>query len=105
MRIRFIFAAALAGLASVATAMPAEARVNKRQNQQQQRIANGISKGSLTPQETIRLEQQQARIARYRSRNRADGRGLNRAERRRLSTMQNNASRNIYRKKHNARRR
>lgn len=104
MRNTLIIAAAC-GFAAFAAATPAEARVNQRQAQQQQRIANGISTGRLTAAEAARLETQQARIARYEARNRADGGGLNRAERARINQLQDRASHTIYRQKHNAQRR
>lgn len=98
MRIGVLAAAAL-GVAAVA-AIPAEARINQRQGHQQQRILRGIGNGELTARETWRLERQQAHIARYERRSRADGPGLTARERRRLERMQDRASRNIYRQKH-----
>jgi hypothetical protein len=98
-------AAAACALMASALAMPAEAGVNQRQNRQQHRIANGIKKGSVTPQEAIRLEKQQARISRYEARSRADGGGLDRRENRRLDTMQDRASKSIRRQKHDRQRR
>lgn len=100
MRKQIGIAAAVGMLAALATAVPAEARINQRQNHQQVRIANGISKGSITAREAVRLESQQVRIARYEARSRADGGGLNRAERIRIEAKQDRASRNIYRQKH-----
>lgn len=94
------FPLAALSLVALLAAVPAEARINQRQDNQQQRIAKGISTGKLTARETVRLEQQQVRIARYEARSRADGRGLNRAERARLEAKQDRASRNIYRQKH-----
>jgi hypothetical protein len=105
MRTSTKFTALVCGLATLMLAVPAEARVNQRQDRQQQRIAKGISNGKLTAQEAARLEQQQAQIDRYEARSRADGRGLNRAERARLENKQDRASKSIYRKKHNANRR
>ncbi len=101
MRTHFAFAA-LASLAALAVAPPADARINQRQNHQQHRIAKGINNGSLTAREASRLEHQQARIDRYETRSRADDGGLDRTERLRLHNMQNRASRNIYRQKHDA---
>lgn len=100
MRIRMLFIAAL-GLGTLAAA-PAEARINQRQGHQQQRIYRGIGSGALTPRETYRLERQQAHIARYEARSRADGGGLSWRERYRVERMQDRASRNIYRQKHDA---
>lgn len=101
MRTKSAFFIALNAVAMVALAAPAEARINKRQNNQQHRIAGGVSNGSLTARETYRLGQQQAGIARLEARSRADGNGLNLRERARIEHRQDRASRNIYRKKHN----
>lgn len=95
-----ILIAAIGSLTMLATAMPASARINERQQNQQQRIGNGIAKGKLTPREAVRLEKQQSHIARYEQRSRADGRGLTKVERARLEHMQDRASKNIYRQKH-----
>jgi hypothetical protein len=102
---RKYFTLSACALAVLATAMPAEARINQRQNHQQQRIANGISKGSLTAREAVRLEQQQTRIARYEARSRADGGGLNFNERARIETLQDRSSRTIRNQKRDAQRR
>ena len=97
--------AALCGLATIATAIPAEARVNQRQDRQQQRIAKGISNGSLNAREAVRLERSQAHIARFEARNRADGGGLNFNERARIEALQDRASKRIFAQKHDAQRR
>lgn len=101
MRIRIFIAAASCGVAAFA-ALPAEARINQRQHHQQGRIYNGVRSGELTRREAYGLERQQAHIARYEHRSRADGGGLSGAERYRLERMQDRASRNIYRQKHDA---
>jgi hypothetical protein len=100
MRIRSLFAAALAAGATIAAAAPAEARIDQRQGHQQHRIHAGVRSGELTGREAWRLERQQARIARYERRSRADGPGLTGRERTRLERMQDRASRNIYRQRH-----
>ena len=101
MRIREAFAAALFGAAVFGlAAQPAEARINQRQGHQQHRIWSGVRAGQLNAREAVRLERQQARIARYEARGRADGPGLTRTERLRLERMQDRASRNIYRQRH-----
>lgn len=101
MRIRTSFVALVCGLTALA-ATPAEARVNKRQAHQQHRIYNGIRSGELTRHEAYRLERQQAHIARYEHRSRVDGAGYSPRERLRTERMQDRASRNIYRQKHDA---
>lgn len=76
--------------------------IQQREQNQQQRIDQGIASGQLTPKEAGRLETQQARIQQREARMKADG-NLTAAERRSLTRQQNRASRNIYRKKHNDR--
>jgi hypothetical protein len=99
MRTKMLFTAVF-GLAALAAAMPAEARINQRQDRQQQRIFRGIASGELTARETYRLARQQGRIAGYEARSRADGPGLTGRERYRLERMQDRASRSIYRRNH-----
>jgi hypothetical protein len=101
MRKTTILITTLCGLAALA-ATPAEARINKRQAHQLNRIANGIDSGRLTPREAAVLTRQQAGIARYEARSRADGPGLTRAERARIEVKQDRASRAIYRQKYDA---
>ncbi len=77
-------------------------RIDAREQRQQQRIQQGINSGQLRPGEANRLERQQAHIQATEDRMKADG-NLTRAERARLTRMQNRASNNIYRDKHNNR--
>ena len=98
MRTNFLLAAAI-GVAALA-AMPAEARINQRQAHQQQRIARGVASGQLNARETYRLERQEARIANYEARSRADGGGLSARERVRIEHMQDRESRRIYHERH-----
>jgi hypothetical protein len=74
----------------------------QREQNQQQRIQQGVKSGELTPREAGRMESQQARITQNEERMKADG-TLTRAERKKLTHQQNRASRNVYRKKHNER--
>jgi hypothetical protein len=77
--------------------------IGQRQENQQDRIANGVRSGQLTPHETAKLESQQQGINREKSADRqANGGKLTRADRRAINQSQNRASRNIYRDKHNA---
>ena len=100
MRTRYKITALIAGLGVLGAALPASARINQRQTHQQQRIANGLGSGRLSASEAARLERQQAHIARYEARSRADGYGLSRTERARVEAMQDRASRHIYYHKH-----
>ena len=76
--------------------------IQQREQNQQQRINQGVASGQLTPREAGRLDAQQARIQQRESRMKADG-NLTAGERRSLTRQQNRASNNIYRKKHNNR--
>src|SRR5258708_1194733 len=92
-------AAALGLLMSVPTLA---AEVDRRAERQQDRIAEGVENGSLTPRETANLEHREAKINREIKRDRAaNGGTLTPAERAKINREQNRASRAVYRKKHN----
>jgi hypothetical protein len=55
---------------SMAMAQP---NINQRQKNQQQRIGQGVQSGQLTPQDTVRLENKQQRIARNEAAAKSDG--------------------------------
>jgi hypothetical protein len=78
--------------------------IGQRDENQQDRIAQGVKSGQLTAGETARLENQQQGIHREAAADRqANGGKLTRADRRAINQSQNRASRNIYNKKHNGR--
>lgn len=77
--------------------------IGQRQENQQDRIAQGIKSGQLTAGETAKLENQQQGINREISGMRqANGGKLTKADKVAVNQQQNKASRNIYNKKHNA---
>ena len=77
-------------------------QINQREQYQQNRIANGIRSGQLTPGETARLERQENRLVRNEKRDMAkDGGHLTRRDQAQLNREANRVSRNIYRDKHN----
>ncbi len=81
------------------------AEVDRREARQQQRIAEGVENGSLTPRETAHLERREAKIHNEIQRDRAaNGGHLTPAERAKVNREQNRASRAIYRQKHDGRR-
>ena len=94
---------------SSATATPAPAEkpkptIAERKENQQDRIAQGIKSGPLTAGETAKLEKQQQSINRQVAAERkANGGKLDASQKQQINREQNAASRNIYRKKHNAR--
>src|SRR5712671_3669465 len=71
-------------------------KVGQRRENQQARIAQGVKSGQLTPAETAKLEKQVA------ADRKANGGTLTASEKKQINREQNQASRNIYRKKHNA---
>jgi hypothetical protein len=97
---KLTLAAIACTLGALAATAPAQAGVNHRQARQAHRIEQGEANGTLTAREAGRLEHQQAHIARYEARSRADGHGLSRRERANIARMQNRTSRHIYRQKH-----
>ncbi len=88
-----------------ANAAPNRQTIHQRKQNQQRRIANGVKSGNLTPRETNKLERQQRSINHEeRNMRKADNGHLTKSDRRQLNRRQNRASRNIYAKKHNAKR-
>jgi hypothetical protein len=78
--------------------------VGQRREDQQDRIGQGVKSGQLTAGETAKLENQQQSINREdRSMRNANGGTLTPADKKALNQRQNNASKNIYAKKHNGR--
>ena len=76
--------------------------VGRRRENQQDRIAQGIRNGSLTPKETANLERQQTGIAKQVGNDRAaNGGALTGAEKAQVNQRLNRASGRIARKKHN----
>jgi predicted amidophosphoribosyltransferase len=77
------------------------ARVDRRQKEQQERIAQGVKSGQLTAHETVRLEREQARLQAEKHDMREDNGGtLTNGEKVRLNNQQNRLSRQIYQQKH-----
>jgi hypothetical protein len=74
--------------------------IDQRQENQQNRIANGIKSGELTAKEAQNLEKREAKIESDKQAAKADG-TVTAAERSKLRHEQDKASRAIYRKKHN----
>jgi len=85
------------------TANYGNSKVGKRQENQQDRIAQGIKSGQLTAGETAKLENQQKGINQQVAADRkANGGTLTASEKKKVNKEQNAASKNIYHKKHNA---
>lgn len=94
--------ALVCSLAAAAQAGVRDPGVNRRQANQQGRIAQGVRSGELTPGETAVLERKEARLAGLERRLKSDG-SLSVEERARLQHELNELSREIYSLKHNPR--
>jgi hypothetical protein len=93
-------ATSLQAQSSAATPDPS---IAERKENQQDRIANGVQSGQLTATETANLEGKEAAInAQTRADRKANGGALTAVEKAQINRQQNQASRDIYRKKHNA---
>ena len=92
-------------LASVNHGRPqtmAMSTVNERRNVQQQRIANGVSSGQLTPHETQHIENHEAKInQQVHAERQANGGHLDQQERQQVNREQAHASQQIHEEKHN----
>lgn len=87
---------------NAATYQPGNSEVGQRQNNQQQRIANGVRAGQMSPGEAARVENQQQRInQQVRTERQANGGGLTPQERQQVNREQNHASQQIQRDNHN----
>jgi hypothetical protein len=77
--------------------------VGARRDLQQQRIANGVRSGQLSPSETAGLENREQNINHHIASDRAaNGGKLTPPERHNISQRQNGASQQIHNEKHNA---
>ena len=75
--------------------------INERKENQQDRIAQGVKAGTLSPAEAARLEHQEAGINKEERGMRAQDNGkLTAADRKLLQKQQNQESRRIYNTKH-----
>jgi uncharacterized lipoprotein YajG len=91
-----------AGPGVIDAAHPRVNQVNSRETRQQNRIANGVKNGSLTPQETSHLETREARLQTQEQKDMAAHNGhLTKAEQTRLNRRENRISRSIHQDKHN----
>jgi hypothetical protein len=82
-------------------AQTATPKVDAREVKQDARIQQGVASGQLNAKETYRLEKEQANINRVEAKAKADGK-VTQGERHHLKHLQNKASKDIYRQKHDA---
>jgi len=94
-----------AGLLMSGTGIAAaqEGRIQERKENQQQRIANGVANGSLTPKETSHLENKEAALNHeIRHDRKQNGGNLTNKEKAQVNRQQNRLSKDIYKQKHDA---
>ncbi len=76
-------------------------QVNRRETRQQNRIANGVKNGKLTPGQTARLERGEQRLQNNEKRDMAKDNGhLTKKDQRQLNREANHMSKRIYKDKH-----
>lgn len=76
-------------------------RVNGRETNQQNRIANGVKNGSLSPKQTSNLENREASVENREKKDMAAHNGhLTKAEQNGINRQQNRISKSIYKDKH-----
>jgi hypothetical protein len=76
-------------------------QVNGRETNQQNRIANGVKNGSLSPKQTSNLENRKANVQNREKKDMAAHNGhLTKAEQNGINRQQNRISKSIYKDKH-----
>ena len=103
MRIRLTAIAAGLAACTIAAAASAQntADVVQRDVNQQNRIEQGLKSGQLTTKEAGKLEREESHIDKMEANALKDGK-MTKAEKRRIERAENQASKDIYREKHDA---
>jgi len=90
-----------AGAGVVDPGHPRVNQVNGRETNQQNRIANGVKNGSLSPRQTSNLENREANVQNREKKDMAAHNGhLTKAEQNGINRQQNRISKSIYKDKH-----
>ncbi|MCI0408784.1 MAG: hypothetical protein L0191_09510, partial [Acidobacteria bacterium] len=76
--------------------------VKERQENQQDRIHQGMKSGELTKKETMKLEAEQAKIQKKKRRYKKSGGTVTSKEKADIMSDQDKASKHIYKEKHDA---
>lgn len=92
-----------AGAGQVDPGHPRVNQINRRETNQQNRIANGVKNGKLTPGQTARLERGEQRLQNNQKRDMAKDNGhLTKQDQHQLNKESNHMSKRIYKDKHSA---
>src|SRR5262245_41189391 len=94
---------AVIGFSSIGYAQTKTRRVDHREQNQQNRVANGLKNGSITSGEAAKIERDEQKIQRDEAKAKADG-VVTAREKAKLNRELNHTSREIHRDKHNNRR-
>jgi hypothetical protein len=94
---------AVIGFSSIGYAQTNTPRVDRREQNQQKLVADGLKDGSITSREAAKIERDETKIQRDEARAKADG-VVTAREKARLNRELNHTSREIHRDKHNNRR-
>ncbi|HXX01259.1 MAG TPA: hypothetical protein VEJ00_08605 [Candidatus Acidoferrales bacterium] len=90
-----------AGAGQVDPGHPRVNQVNRRETRQQNRIANGVKSGKLTPGQTAHLEKGEQRLQNNEKKDMAKDNGhLTKADQKQLNKEANHMSKRIYDDKH-----
>ena len=90
-----------AGAGQVDPGHPRVNQINQRETNQQNRIANGVKNGKLTPGQTAHLERGEQRLQNNEKRDMAKDNGhLTKQDQRHLNKEANHMSKRIYKDKH-----
>jgi len=80
----------------------ADDKIQDRKENQQDRIAQGVKSGSLTPRESANLENREANLNKeIRTDRKANGGNLTNNQKAQVNRQQNRLSKSIYKDKHN----
>ncbi len=95
----------MAGALLMGTAVPsfADDQIQDRKENQQDRIAQGVKSGQLTPGETAHIEKNESNLNKeIRTDRKQNGGNLTNKEKAQVNRQQNRLSKQIYKDKHNA---
>jgi hypothetical protein len=78
-----------------------EGKIQERKENQQKRIAQGVTSGQLTPHESARIQNNESKINKeVRQDRKANGGNLTNKEKAQVNRQQNRVSKEIYNQKH-----
>jgi hypothetical protein len=96
-----MFQSVVLGAAIALSVSAQDGTIAKRKENQQDRIAQGVKSGQLTPHETAKVENKEAHLNKeIRTDRKANGGNLTNNEKKQINGQQNKISKKIYNEKH-----